>query len=129
MKGEMEAASTAMLFEKAGRIRDEIRALDKLSLRGDVGRVMQPEVFQIDPKKGLAGLRKVLGLAKAPRSIEGIDIAHLGGQEMVASLVSFVDGLVVLPGYRRYKISTVAGVDGFRVDPRSGVLAATARPG
>jgi excinuclease ABC subunit C len=113
MKREMEAASAATMFEKAGRIRDEIRALENLNLRGDVDKDMQPEVFQIDPKKGLAGLRKVLGLAKVPRSIEGIDIAHLGGDETVASLVSFVDGLPFKPGYRRYKIQTVAGVDDF----------------
>jgi excinuclease ABC subunit C len=113
MKAEMEAASTAMLFEKAARIRDEIRALENLTLRGDVDKDVQPEVFQIDPKKGLAGLRKVLGLAKVPRSIEGIDIAHLGGDETVASLVSFIDGLPFKPGYRRYKIRSVEGIDDF----------------
>src|SRR5207302_303242 len=84
----------------------EIKALKKLSLRGDVDKDVQPEVFHIDPKKGLAGLRKVLGLAQKPRTIEGIDIAHLGGGETVASLVSFIDGLPFKPGYRRYRIKT-----------------------
>ena len=55
----------------------------------------------------------MLGLSKTPRIIEGVDIAHLGGQEMVASLVCFIDGLPFKPGYRRYRIRTVEGVDDF----------------
>jgi excinuclease ABC subunit C len=74
---------------------------------------VQPEVFPIDPKRGLIGLRKILNLEKTPRTVEGLDIAHLSGQEMVASLVSFIDGLPFKPGYRRYRIKTVAGIDDF----------------
>jgi len=113
MEREMLEASRAMEYEKAGRIRDEIAALRKLELRGDVDKHVQPEVFHIDPKKGLLGLKKVLGLAKLPRTIEGMDIAHLQGSETVASLVSFLDGLPFKDGYRRYKIKTVEGVDDF----------------
>jgi excinuclease ABC subunit C len=109
----MQEASNALLFEKAGRIRDEINALKDLSLRGDVDKDVQPEVFQIEPKKGMVGLRKVLGLPRTPRTIEGVDIAHLGGNEMVASLVTFIDGLPFKPGYRRYRIRSVEGVDDF----------------
>ncbi len=113
MEVEMKEASAAMQYEKAGRIRDEIAALGKIELRGDVEKHAQPEVFHIDPKKGLLGLKKVLGLAKVPRSIEGMDIAHLQGSETVASLVSFLDGLPFKDGYRRFKIRTVEGVDDF----------------
>jgi excinuclease ABC subunit C len=113
MEREMQAASEATQFEKAARLRDEIDALRKLSLRGEVDRDVQPEVFYIEPKKGLAGLRKILGLSTVPRTIEGVDIAHLGGEEMVASLVSFIDGLPFKPGYRRYRIKSVQGVDDF----------------
>ena len=113
MEREMLEASVATQYEKAGRLRDEIASLKKLELRGDVDTHQQPEVFHIDPKKGLLGLKKVLGLAKMPRSIEGMDIAHLQGSETVASLVSFLDGLPFKDGYRRYKIRTVEGVDDF----------------
>jgi excinuclease ABC subunit C len=113
MEREMQAASAAMLFEKAARLRDDIAALKKLGQRGDVERDVQPEVFPIDPKKGLAGLRKILGLEKMPRTIEGVDIAHLGGNETVASLVHFIDGLPFKPGYRRFRIRTVRGIDDF----------------
>ena len=113
MEREMAAASEALNFEKARRIRDEIASLQKLELRGDVDKDVQPEVFPIDPKKGLIGLRKILGLEKPPRTIEGMDIAHLSGQDTVASLVSFLDGLPFKPGYRRFKIKSVEGVDDF----------------
>jgi excinuclease ABC subunit C len=113
MEREMVSASEDLNFEKARRIRDEITALQNLDLRGNAKDDVQPEVFPIDPKKGLRGLAKVLGLASVPRTIEGMDIAHLSGQDTVASLVSFLDGLPFKPGYRRFKIKTVKGVDDF----------------
>jgi excinuclease ABC subunit C len=113
MERDMQEASTALQFEKAARLRDDINALKTLGQRGDVDRDAQPEVFPIDPKKGLAGLRKMLGLEKMPRTIEGVDIAHLGGEDTVASLVRFIDGLPLKPGYRRYRIQLVRGVDDF----------------
>jgi len=113
MEREMLQASAALQFERAARLRDDIRALQDLGKRGDVDRDAQPEVFPIDPRKGLIGLKKALGLEKLPRTIEGVDIAHLQGNETVASLVNFIDGLPFKPGYRRFRIKTVEGVDDF----------------
>lgn len=114
MRSEMEQASKELKFEQAARLRDEIRLLETLDRRGEIDTHTQPEVFYIDPKKGLAGLKKVLKLAEQPRTIEGVDIAHLGGGQTVASVVQFLDGLPFKPGYRRYKIFGVQGVDDFR---------------
>jgi excinuclease ABC subunit C len=113
MREEMEAASKELKFEKAARLRDEIRLLETLDERGELDTHAQPEVFYIDPKKGLAGLKKILHLPEVPRRIEGVDIAHLGGGETVASLVQFIDGLPFKPGYKRYRIRGVEGVDDF----------------
>ncbi len=113
LNAEMEEASKALRFEKAARLRDEIRLLERLDERGELEEDVQPEVFYVDPKKGLAGLQKVLKLPQMPRVIEGVDIAHLGGNETVASLVQFIDGLPFKPGYRRYRIRDVQGVDDF----------------
>ncbi|MGE0374921.1 MAG: UvrB/UvrC motif-containing protein [Planctomycetaceae bacterium] len=110
---QMEAASKELRFEQAARIRDELKALESLNLRGNLEDHVQPEVFYIDPKKGLKGLKQVFGLEKQPRVIEGVDIAHLQGEETVASLVQFIDGLPFKHGYKRYKIRSVAGVDDF----------------
>jgi len=113
MKAEMQAAAAALQFEKAARLRDEIHMLETLDERGELDTHVQPEVFFVDPKKGLAGLQKVLKLAEQPRTIEGVDIAHLAGGETVASLVQFIDGLPFKPNYRRYKIRDVQGVDDY----------------
>ncbi len=113
MREEMRAAATDLAFEKAARLRDEIHMLETLDQRGDLDEHAQPEVFYIDPKKGLAGLKKALHLSDTPRTIEGVDIAHLAGGETVASLVRFIDGLPFKPGYKRFKIRAVAGVDDF----------------
>lgn len=114
MQEEMSDAAKELRYEKAARLRDEIKMLERLDERGELDTHVQPEVFYIDPKKGLAGLQKVLKLAETPRIIEGVDIAHLGGNETVASLVQFIDGLPFKPGYRRYKIQDVKGIDDFR---------------
>jgi excinuclease ABC subunit C len=114
MRQDMLAASTKLEFEKAARLRDEIRLLETLDQRGDLEEHVQPEVFLVDPKKGLAGLEKVLGLKQTPRVIEGVDIAHLHGDETVASLVQFIDGLPFKPGYKRYRIQTVDGIDDYK---------------
>ncbi|RIK75964.1 MAG: excinuclease ABC subunit C [Planctomycetota bacterium] len=113
MRAEMQEAAANRRFEQAARLRDEIRMLESLDHRGDLEKHEQPEVFYQDPKKGLAGLQKVLKLPQQPRTIEGVDIAHLGGTETVASLVQFIDGLPFKPGYRRYRIREVQGVDDY----------------
>ncbi len=113
LRDEMQAASAERHFEKAARLRDELQALEHINLRGDLEANAQPEVFYIDPKKGLRGLKKIFDLPQLPRVIEGVDIAHLQGGETVASLVQFIDGLPFKHGYKRYKIRTVEGVDDF----------------
>ncbi|MCE3017494.1 MAG: excinuclease ABC subunit UvrC [Pirellula sp.] len=114
MKSEMQDASAKLEFEKAARLRDEIRLIENLGDRGDIDVHAQPEVFYVDPKKGMRALQRILKLEKEPRVIEGVDIAHLGGDDTVASLVQFLDGLPFKQGYRRFKIQGVDGVDDFR---------------
>ena len=113
MRAEMAEASKALRFEQAARLRDEIDSLERLNERGEIETHEQPEVFYTDPKKGLAGLQKIFKLDERPRNIEGVDIAHLGGNETVASLVQFLDGLPFKPGYRRYRIREVEGIDDY----------------
>ena len=113
LKRQMNQASKDRKFEKAARLRDQIQAIESLKLRGNLSEHAQPEVFYIDPKKGMAGLKKIFRLPELPRRIEGVDIAHLQGGETVASLVQFIDGLPFKHGYKRYRIRTVAGVDDY----------------
>jgi len=111
MRHDMQTAAKELRFEEAARLRDEIHLLETLDQRGELDKHAQPEVFPIDPKKGLAGLQKILHLQQRPRTIEGVDIAHTAGAETVASLVQFIDGLPFRPGYRRFRIRSVEGVD------------------
>ena len=50
--------------------------------------------------RALQDLQEGLGLPSAPLRIETIDVSHLGGQDVVGSLVVFEDG-VVRPGEKR----------------------------
>lgn len=113
MRQDMAQAAAGLRFEQAARLRDEIEMLESLRERGEIDKHEQPEVFYVDPKKGLAGLQKIFKLAERPRHIVGVDIAHLGGNETVASVVQFLDGLPFKPGYRRFRIREVDGVDDY----------------
>lgn len=108
---EMEAASAQMRFEDAAKLRDQLKAIQSLSLSGDVTEDVQPEVFYVDPTKGLEKLADILGLESPPRCMECMDIAHLGGAETVGSLVCFIDGRPFKPGYRRFKIKSIGSDD------------------
>ena len=109
----MQEAATNLRYEQAARLRDEIKMLESLNERGELSKHEQPEVFYMDPKKGLTGLQKALKMSETPQTIEGMDIAHLGGDETVASMVQFIDGLPFKPGYRRYRIREVKGIDDY----------------
>ena len=113
MTKEMEQAAGELRFEDAGVLRDRIKAIQSLSLSGDVNENVQPEVFFIDPAKGLEKLGELLELEQAPRSIEGIDIANLQGTESVGSLVCFIDGKPFKSGYKRFRIKSVEGQDDY----------------
>ncbi|MBO1902610.1 excinuclease ABC subunit UvrC [Leucobacter weissii] len=52
----------------------------------------------------LAELQRALGMTDAPLRIECIDVSHLHGSDVVASLVVFEDGLPAKGEYRKYRI-------------------------
>ncbi|OHU64753.1 excinuclease ABC subunit UvrC [Mycobacteroides chelonae] len=57
----------------------------------------------------LQELQDALGLEQAPLRIECIDISHVQGTDVVASLVVFEDGLSRRSDYRHYSIREAAG--------------------
>jgi excinuclease ABC subunit C len=110
---QMQAASRGQAYERAAELRDELKALQRLQARGLADEQVQPEVFYVDPAEGLEKLGKLLDAQAVPRTIEGIDIAHLQGAESCGSLVCFIDGKPFKNSYRRYRIKTVGGNDDF----------------
>jgi len=112
MENEMQKQAKGLNYEEAARLRDEIRAIGALADRGDVDEHIQPELFQVDPAAGLERLAELLGL-EGVRIVEGVDIAHIMGQESVGSLVCFIDGRPFKNGYRRFRIREIEGIDDY----------------
>jgi excinuclease ABC subunit C len=114
---EMEAAASALQYERAAALRDQIDALGKLDEREKRARGLapdwQPEVttFAVDPSAGLQSLQRTLGLENAIRCMEAVDIAHLAGGETVGSKVCFLDGRPFKDGYRRYRVRNAGNDD------------------
>lgn len=61
----------------------------------------------------LETLQKTLNLSRLPNRMECYDISHLFGEESVASMVVFENGMPKKKEYRKFKIKTVAGIDDF----------------
>lgn len=61
----------------------------------------------------LENLKNALNLSKIPNRMECYDISHLFGEESVASMVVFENGVPSKKEYRKFKIKTVAGIDDF----------------
>ncbi|WP_062211247.1 excinuclease ABC subunit UvrC [Streptomyces sp. NBRC 109706] len=64
--------------------------------------------------RALEEIAENLGLDSAPLRIECFDISHLQGDDVVASMVVFEDGLARKSEYRRFQIKSFAGQDDVR---------------
>ena len=113
VEGKMLAASAAGDFETAARWRDTLFALREMTKSHFVRK--SPQMREEDARRGLEELAAAIGLPKAPRTIECVDISNLFGTHSVASLVVARDGLPDGRYYRHFRIRTVEGAD----DPRS----------
>jgi excinuclease ABC subunit C len=58
--------------------------------------------------QALTDIQEALGLEEAPLRIECYDVSHLGGTNIVASMVVFEDGLPVKNSYRKFAIKEYA---------------------
>ncbi|MFD7627207.1 excinuclease ABC subunit UvrC [Streptomyces sp. NPDC059851] len=64
--------------------------------------------------RALEEIAAALDLDSAPLRIECFDISHLQGEDVVASMVVFEDGLARKSEYRRFQIKSFAGQDDVR---------------
>lgn len=87
------------LFDTVARNASESLAQHKLRRAGDL----------TTRSAALTELHETLGLDAAPLRIECIDISHVQGTDVVASLVVFEDGLPRKSDYRHYAIREAAG--------------------
>ena len=58
-------------------------------------------------------LGKILGMERFPRRIEGYDISNTQGEQSVAAMVVFIDGVPAKKEYRHFRIKTVEGANDF----------------
>ncbi len=115
LRGEMQAAATALDFEKAALLRDALDALEKTTLpmrRFTRGRG-EPTGPGIDPLADVQDLQDALGLALPPLTMECFDISNISATYAVASMVRFENGKPDSANYRRYRIKTVDGQNDF----------------
>ncbi|WP_030411879.1 excinuclease ABC subunit UvrC [Streptomyces sp. NRRL S-1448] len=96
---------------------------DKKDLMATVGRNAQQALALHKTKRAsdlttrsraLEEIAEALGLDSVPLRIECFDISHLQGEDVVASMVVFEDGLARKSEYRRFQIKGFVGQDDVR---------------
>lgn len=100
LERDMKVAAGLHEFEQAATLRNKLNNLRELQRRIMFG---DKEFLDISKDKALADLRDLLGLAKIPARIEGYDISHMSGTNVVASMVVFTNGVSDRANYRKFK--------------------------
>jgi excinuclease ABC subunit C len=105
--------------KKGSQVRLEVPAIGK---KRDLVKMAEENAsfaMRMESNKGDVGIRSLeelqatLGLNHFPEVIEGFDLSNISGSYAVGSMVAFVRGLADKSKYRRYKITTVKGVDDY----------------
>ena len=100
LQREMNQAAKLQDFETAATIRNKIRYLNELQRKIMFG---DKEFLDISKDAALRDLTDLLGLSKIPVRIEGFDISHMSGTNVVASMVVFKNGTSDRVQYRKFK--------------------------
>lgn len=100
IENEMHASAKAHDFENAARLRNRLKDLAELQRKIMFG---DREFLDISKDRALSDLTSLLALPKIPARIEGYDISHMGGVNVVASMVVFTNGVSNRSEYRKFK--------------------------
>ncbi len=117
LEKEMRLAARLHDFENAARLRNNISDLKSLQQKIMFG---DKEFMDISNDKALTGLVELLGLQKTPARIEGFDISHMGGTNVVASMVVFTNGVSNRAEYRKFKTRIEHNNDFFNMNETIG---------
>ena len=114
MRRRMDIAAKNMAFEEAGRYRDTIRAVWKVS-RQRISEALQ-EDLDSETWQVLTKTQETFGLKTLPWRIDAFDISHMSGRETYGCCVVFEQGKPNPSLYRRFKIKSLeeGEVDDFR---------------
>lgn len=100
LEKEMHQAAKLHDFENAALLRNRISDLKSLQQKIMFG---DREFLDISKDKALSGLKELLRLEALPSRIEGYDISHMSGTNVVASMVVFTNGVSDRANYRKFK--------------------------
>lgn len=100
LEKDMKQAAKAQDFEQAAVLRNRLQNLKELQRRIMFG---DKEFLDISKDRALGDLAALLALPKIPARIEGYDISHMGGTNVVASMVVFTNGVSNRAEYRKFK--------------------------
>lgn len=110
---DMKTAAGLHDYETAAQLRNKLRDLSELQRRIMFG---DREFLDISKDKALSDIATILGLKKIPVRIEGYDISHMGGTNVVASMVVFSNGVSDRAEYRKFKTKIEHNNDTFNMN-------------
>lgn len=111
LTNEMQECAENLLFEKAARLRDRIKFIQK---SWDEQRIITTFHERADTDEiALNELKNLLGLVSIPKYIESYDISNLGSSEIVAAMVVFKDACPYKKAYKKFKLKTVTTQDDY----------------
>ncbi len=108
LEKEMKTRAKAGEFERAAKVRDQLKYLDNLGRQTLLASSELAETSRDHALHELASLLKLHGL---PTRIEGFDISHIQGSDNTASMVVFTLGLPDKASYRKFKLRALGNDD------------------
>lgn len=100
LEREMKRLAKAKEFEQAALVRNQLLSLQRLSKQVIFS---DKEFMDISKDHALNELVELLTLKDSPKRIEGYDISHMSGTDVVASMVVFTNGVSNKGEYRKFK--------------------------
>lgn len=101
LEKEMKSEAKLGNFERAAELRNELFGLKGLKKKIVFS---DKEFLDISSDQALLSLQKLLNLENPPRRIEGYDISHQNGEDVVGSMVVFTNGASDRSEYRKFKL-------------------------
>ncbi len=101
LEKQMKAAAKAENFEEAAELRGQLFGLKELQKKIVFS---DKEFLDISSDQALTDLQMMLRLPNPPKRIEGYDISHQSGTNVVGSMVVFSNGASDRSEYRKFKL-------------------------
>lgn len=99
-----EKGSVSLKVPQRGELAELLRTVTLNAQHTLTGYLASRTTDPSSRSRGLAEIAEALHLAEAPLRIECFDVSHLGGENPVASMVVFEDGLAKRTHYRKFAL-------------------------